>query len=324
MNAAVIAAAGGCAALMGYAIQRGATCTVAAVDELVSQRRSTRLRAMAEASLWVALGLLLARAAGMLPALPPGFVPSGWTIAGALLLGLGAFVNRACVFGAIARLGSGEWAYAATPLGFFAGCLLMAPVTAWVNPQPLVQAAPALAVSARVPPLPLVLGAFVLWRGLRALRQRAWSPAAATTVIGLTFLAMVLLVGTWAYTDALAELAQGMARSSGARLAFFACLLGGAMLGGWHAGRWRPCWPAYGEWLRCFTGGAAMAAGSALIPGSNDGLLLVGMPLLWPYAWIAFLTMCAAIAAALWLRRLGERRAAPSISSTPPPKGQQP
>ena len=32
-----------CAGLMGYAIQRGATCTVAAVDEVVSKRRFNRL-----------------------------------------------------------------------------------------------------------------------------------------------------------------------------------------------------------------------------------------------------------------------------------------
>ena len=34
------------------------------------------------------------------------------------------------------------------------------------------------------------------------------------------------------------------------------------------------------------------------MPGANDGLILVGMPLLWPYAWIAFAAMCLAIAAA--------------------------
>ena len=36
-----------------------------------------------------------------------------------------------------------------------------------------------------------------------------------------------------------------------------------------------------------------------LIPGSNDGLILVGMPLLWPYAWLAIATMCLAIWAAM-------------------------
>ena len=37
--------------LMGFAIQRGGTCMVAAVDELLSQRRAHRLTAMLEASL---------------------------------------------------------------------------------------------------------------------------------------------------------------------------------------------------------------------------------------------------------------------------------
>ena len=39
-----------------------------------------------------------------------------------------------------------------------------------------------------------------------------------------------------------------------------------------------------------------MGWGSLLIPGGNDGLILVGMPLLWPYAWVAFATMCVSIA----------------------------
>ena len=48
--------------------------------------------------------------------------------------------------------------------------------------------------------------------------------------------------------------------------------------------------------IRCLIGGAMMAWGSLLIPGSNDGILLIGMPLLWPYAWLAFATMCISIA----------------------------
>jgi toxin CptA len=50
-----------------------------------------------------------------------------------------------------------------------------------------------------------------------------------------------------------------------------------------------------------------MAWGSLLIPGSNDGLILIGIPLLRPYAWLAFATMCVTVAAALWLRRVWMR-----------------
>lgn len=298
----VFAAALACAALMGFAIQRGATCTVAAVDEVVARGGFKRLAAFAEAALWVAGGLLAARALGALPALPPGHALSGWTLAGGALLGFGAWVNRACVFGAIARLGSGEWAYAATPLGFYLGSLS----TPWLFPtrlpQPLAADAPLLGLGG------VALAAFALfvaWRiagaacgGLSRLAERIWAPHQATTVIGLAFLAMLLLVGAWAYTDLLAELARGMAANRAARLLLALALLAGAAWGGWTAGRWRATRIEAAALLRCLAGGALMAWGTLLIPGSNDGLILVGMPLGWPYAWVAFGTMCATIAAA--------------------------
>src|SRR3982074_971175 len=87
-----------CAALMGYAIQRGATCTVAAVDEIMTERSARRLLSLVEAALWIAGGLLGARPLQVLPALPAGYAVSGWTVAGGFLLGLGAVVNGACVF----------------------------------------------------------------------------------------------------------------------------------------------------------------------------------------------------------------------------------
>src|SRR5689334_11154994 len=89
-----------CAGVMGFAIQRGATCTVAAVDEFVSKRRLNRLISLVEASLWVVGGLLIAQALHVLPRMPAGYSIGWLTIVGALLLGLGAFVNGACVFGA--------------------------------------------------------------------------------------------------------------------------------------------------------------------------------------------------------------------------------
>jgi toxin CptA len=111
-----------CAVVMGLAIQRGGTCRVAAMDELLATRRPTRLLAMLEASLWVAGGLLLARHFGLVAELPQGFALTRWTLAGAVLLGLGAMLNRACVIGSIARLGGGELAFAAMPVGYYPGC----------------------------------------------------------------------------------------------------------------------------------------------------------------------------------------------------------
>jgi toxin CptA len=321
MNAAsavALALAFACAALMGYAIQRGATCMVAAVNEWLLRRSLRRLRAMAEASLWVAGGLVVAATLGLLPSLPAGYALSGWTVAGGVLLGLGAWVNGACVFGAVARLGSGEWAYAATPPGYLLGCLAVSAL-APPPPMPLADASPLFAVPAA---LAVAFVLYASWRvlpplftqGVAALRGRTWQPHTATIVIGVTFFFTLVLAGAWAYTDLLADLARGRLHDVGLRLTLFFALLAGAAWGGISAGRWRPTRPAPAPLARCLAGGALMGAGTLLIPGSNDGLVLVGLPLLRPYAWVAFATMCLTIALAEKVSRRQARPASPKSS----------
>jgi len=320
------AAAALCAAVMGYAIQRGATCMVIAVNEVFERRSARRLAAMLEASLWVAGGLLVARALGAPDTMPAGFAASGWTLLGGALLGLGAFVNGACVFGAIARLGSGEWAYLATPAGFLLGCVTFPALFGSPVVQPLPYGSPVLDAPGWVV---LLFAMFAAWRILHpsfAARSRVngigawmgelaagvWTPHAATTVIAITFVIMLILVGAWSYTDTLAELSRDMAQGLPGRAALLFALLLGAVLGGWTAGRLRARAPSVAQVLRCAAGGTVMAWGGLLVPGSNDGLILLAMPLLWPYAWLALAAMCGAIAAARLLRDgLLRPRAAP-------------
>ena len=309
MNAFFLVIALGCALLMGVAIQRGATCTVAAVNELIDQRRATRLASLLEAALWVGGGLLVWRALPTAPPmLPAPYALNGWTLAGAVLLGLGAFVNQACVFGAIARLGNGEWAYVMTPLGFYAGCWSQGWLFAAARPQPLGAGSALWALPAAAA---LVFAAYALWRASTPWRRGVnpagtgwWTPHVATVSIGLSFLALLVLQGAWAYTDALAEAARGMLGAGSTRLALFASLLAGALWGGWRAGLWKARRPRASSLLRCFTGGLLMGWGSLLIPGGNDGLILLGLPMLWPYAWAAIATMAGTIA----LARLAQRR----------------
>lgn len=297
MEAAALLLAIVAVGVMGFAIQRGATCTVAAMEEIVTLRRFGRLLALVEASLWVGGGLVLLNAAGLLSAMPAGYAAGITTIGGGVLLGLGAFVNRACVFGAIARLGSGEWAYLATPLGFYFGSLaalgVMQPVRLAGDSRVLAAPAWVVVLVAALLGSRLATHAIAIRRGRIA--DHVWSPHVATSVIGITFLAALLAAGSWTYTELLAELARGMSASLAPRLLMLFALLTGAVFGGWTAGKIRLRAPTAARVARCLAGGAMMGAGSALIPGGNDGLILVGMPLLWPYAWLAFATMCIAV-----------------------------
>ena len=295
---------------MGFAIQRGGTCTVAAIDEIVGQRRANRLVAMFEASLWVAGGLAIAQLLHVSGGIAGGVKIDGWTIAGGVLLGVGAWVNGACVFGAVARLGSGEWAYALTPVGFYLGCLT-APLFGRPAPAPTAFS-PLLGAATLLAPVFVIYALWRVWPVVahlrhtdRAdrLRERVWAPHAATIVIGVTYVVALLTAGRWTYTDVLADLAAGMSGALGVGIVLLVALFAGALFGGWTAGRWRSAAPPAGQLMRCFAGGLLMGWGSLLIPGSNDGLILIGIPLLYSYAWLAFSTMCVTIAAALLAQR---------------------
>jgi len=308
------------AAVMGFAIQRGATCMVAAVDEVVSKRRFTRLAAMLAASLWVLAGLLIAQAFGVLPKMPTGYAVTGWTVAGGALLGLGAFVGRACVFGAIARFGNGEWSYLMVPLGFFAGCATVAPLFMPMTPQALSHGSAVFDASSWIAAF---LALLVVARIVRARRDaqrdrdgsaarisahlgfaaRVWSPGAATAVIGITFFFMMLLVGPWAYTDALADVARRMPHDLLPRGLLMFALFAGAFTGGLTARRFGSTPVSLPSVARCFASGVLMGWGSLLIPGGNDGLILVGMPLLFTYAWVAMASMALAIGGAMGATR---------------------
>ena len=325
------------AGIMGFAIQRGATCTVAAMDEIVEKRRAHRLTSMFEASVWVAGGFILAEAFGLMPSLPAGRTLGIATVAGGVLLGVGAYVNQACVFGAIARLGSGEWAYALTPVGFYVGCASLDTFVASPSSAALTDTSPVF-VASRILAVPI--GLFMLWRiawpamrwwrlwrvrGSENSRDRydlftheiaiqVWSPHAATGVIGVTFFFLLMMMGAWAYTDVLADLARGISRDLFSRFLLSIALLAGAMVGGWTAGRFARTRVTLQQASKCLLGGAMMGWGSLLIPGSNDGLILLGMPLLWPYAWAAFLTMCVSIGAIMLVRKLVMNKQAQSAA----------
>lgn len=302
-----------CAGMMGYAIQSGATCMVYAVSELVEKRRASRLIAMLEAGLWVAATLMIAALFQMLPVKVSGYPFSLLTIAGGVLLGLGAYVNGACVFGSVGRLGSGEVGFLLTPLGYFLGIKAFDAVFGMQGVLPLAAAA-----APAAPQLPLLLiTAFAAYACGRAVRivwlswyrgrsngaSSLWDPHTATLVIGITFAVMLLGAGRWTYPELLADLARGKFGETVWRLALFAALLAGARLGGLRKGATAWIKPTRARITSCLIGGAMMGIGGSVIPGGNDGLVLVGLPFLLPYALIALLAMVTAIAAAIWMQR---------------------
>jgi toxin CptA len=294
---------------MGFANQRGGVCMVASIDQIVAKRQVGRILALLEASLWVTAGFILLNAAHRLQAVPPAYAPGLATVAGGVLFGLGACLNGSCLFGTVARLGSGQWAFAATPVGLFLGGLAAARWRFAVHQTH----APSLVLGASVLGVTAAL-VFVVWRLFahcaqirRAQIRRARQPIlvhlsshhVATTIIGLAFLVAFVAAGAWDYADFLRGLGQGEVEGWLPKLLLALALLAGAVTGGLVAGQFRLVRPGLARIARCLAGGALMGVGATLIPGGNTSLSLFGLPLLRPHAWLAFAVICATIYAAI-------------------------
>ena len=270
---------------------------MASIVEVVTEHRWGRVLSLLESSVVIAGGLVLLNRAGLLPEIPGGYSATATTLLGGVILGIGAFCNRSCAIGTIARIGSGQWAYLATPVGYFIGSLAMShlapPMRLDVGSAPLT-ASWITILLAVVVALRLLTHGWRIWKTGSGPLAYIWSPHVATTIAALAFLTVFLTVGSWTYTTELGALARGQSLDAQRQLLLFGALLTGAVAGGWTVGL-RPRMPRAPRVLRCLLGGALMGVGAALIPGGTDGLVLVGMPLLYPYAWLAFSTMCITI-----------------------------
>lgn len=304
------------AAAMGYAIQHGGTCTVAAVGQLINQRRAGRAVALVECSLWVlALGLVTL-AAGYRFNASPAYPATTAVLIGGLLLGLGAWINDACVFGSIARIGKRDLHYLLTPPGYFLGSVIHAQLAG-----PFAASRPAAPVAGSATTFLLLLFAGSLLISIRqvmsARRNRTplatlWDYRHATIAIGISFVILAVVAGPWTYTEVLGSAAHGSGMSRGTDALLFAALLGGAMLGGRQISKAVPFAPRRA--LACLAGGALMGFGGSLVPGGNDNLILAGLPWLQPHAWLAIAAMALAIAAGL-IGSQGLRRLLPTESA---------
>jgi hypothetical protein len=244
----------------------------------------------------VALGLVVA-AAGFAFVASPAYPLGAATLAGGLLLGIGAWLNGACVFGSIARIGGRDWHYLLTPPGYFLGSLLHYQL-AGDYPGAQMQV-PALGLAPLLGALVLasLLASLLVWRRSGPSLAALWDYRHATIAIGLAFVALTVLAGPWTYTEALGRVSHGYGTTSWHEPALFAALLGGAILGGRSL-------PSPGGFLPrravlCLVGGGLMGLGGSLVPGGNDNLILVGLPGLQPHAWAAIAVMALAIVAGL-------------------------
>lgn len=298
-----------CAFIVGISIGKGSTCAVTAAKEAVFKRHGTML-----------IGFVLAASAAGLVTYPLSWL-SGSTfhvaagvpisaplVVGAVLIGIGAVINDACLLGTLARIGQGEVRFAALPLGLALGFgiadeqgILSAGIPI-ENPHAMPSLAGGLIVA--MFGVSLIAAWWYLGRqGKTRPDARTW-PRGVMVVMGVCGALLFGLEPHWTYSDAVhAAVARGrMDLHLDLRaLAIALALVAGSICSAAMSGAFVLQKPSITQIGRSLFGGAVMAFGGTLIPGGNDSLLLAAIPSGTLSGIAAYGIMTVTVCAILWL-----------------------
>jgi hypothetical protein len=281
--------------LAGYATHRGGVCAVAATFELVAERKASRHVGFLFCAACGLAVMALANALGWpVFATYTGLPVSSAALVGGAIVGVGAYVNGRCAFGTIAELGSGMLSRLATLVGFITGTALgdaahmhLPPMAARQTP---LAALPASTTAVIAFGSAAGLGILLL-RLRRPTAEREWSPLRAMAVIGLSNGLLLVLARSWPYTSLLMQIARGGGSDVGQHAMMAETFILGAVAGGVTLRRFRLQRGNTRDWVRASCGGTIMGAGAVLVPGGNDAMLLVGVPLALPNLVAAYAMM---------------------------------
>ncbi|MEL6874143.1 MAG: YeeE/YedE thiosulfate transporter family protein [Pseudomonadota bacterium] len=285
--------------ILGFALGRAATCTVAATQRWIMDGKTDWLFGLLIVASWAALVLFALVEFTGRAHIPLDIRITGQLFFGAALMGLGAMINRGCFVGTVGYIGTGKFSYILSFVGLaIAFWLARSDVLNLFGPVEFLPRTPVAESLTKQIALGLfsLLCLVSLWM-IVVKRQKVYIALIAIGVSAAT------IYGTrpeWAYTAQLNSFLQGQGLSVGKtiELAVIA-LFGGAIFSSWLKDRFKP---QLGSWkfaLANLSGGFLMGIGASAVPGGNDILLMWTIPGLTLYGVVAYLVMITAIAVAM-------------------------
>jgi hypothetical protein len=274
--------------VLGFALNHGSICTVIATRELVSEKRPARFIALLECAVWAALVYAILETS---PTMQRGWSPLGYLVPAAIFLGIGTYVNGACVFGSVGHFGNGDIDVGFAFLGIFAAFYIDS-LFGLLPGQPR--------TSATLPVGPglvtITLLAIVAVRlGLsRRSEGNFWRLTLSMAAIGISF----TILAVFAPGFSIAASVGSIVSIPLAGVAIVACMFGGSVVSSrLMKHRFILKWPTIKTIVRRTLGGILMGVGALLIPGGNDTLLMIGFPMGAWQAALAYALFVATVAA---------------------------
>ncbi|WP_299650038.1 YeeE/YedE thiosulfate transporter family protein [uncultured Tateyamaria sp.] len=289
--------------ILGFALSRASTCTVAATMRLVHQRKFDWLLGIAVAVSWSALALFLIRLVfSDSMAAPQAFAINATLVAAAIIMGVGAWMNSGCFIGSVGRVSSGNLSFVATFLGLAASQMLSDVVhqSNFASMEPVAR----LSTQSGAPFWGFVatFAALLGWSVWRITRRRQQAIIALATM-GAAAAIVYSLQPSWSYEALIGRLVHGENVLNDLVVVLtVAALFAGATISAALNQKFQLTHMGVIGTISCFLGGLLMGLGAQLMPGGNDTLILWVIPSFAFHALVAYLLMIATVALLLMIK----------------------
>ena len=299
--------------IVGFAMKRGGLCTYVAALQIVQQRTAERMFAFLGAAAWATIVIV------PLSWWFPDWVKLSYThnyiataIAGGLIIGLGAYLNKGCMFGTFVQLVGGNSTYVATLIGMSIG--------AAITYQYFVEAIPITLNITQVTQPGFIAYCWLLSATLFALlmlfqiklpsasknnlikrpRLRQRQTIFIMLILGIGGGLLTTTVSGWDYASVLTTITFKTidSQATGPKSLAIICalsMIAGGIYAAISADNFKIQSPQLFPFIACLAGGSLMGAAAIIIPGGNDGMLLKGIPSLASHAIIAYAIMITAM-----------------------------
>jgi toxin CptA len=231
------------------------------------------------------------------------FALSWMTIVGGILLGLGAYFNRACAVGTISKIGVGNFNYLFMPIGMLISVFIFyhLPID---GPQQINDVSPITLypILFFITSVVAIIFLFIYFTPRnKNLKFQQKIIGAPTTIISICFVSLLLLKKPWSYTNVISDISQNNFNNKTENLILFFIFFIAVISTGFFTKSYKPIPLKLKTVFNCLIGGAFIGWGSQLIIGSHDTITLYGFPLLLTTAVIAFLVNIFTIAGCIKL-----------------------
>ncbi len=288
---------------MGAFIKLGNTCLVASTEQLIKHKNPSKIFEIINSWFWVILLITSLQLTIGFDVIINSFALSWMTFVGGILIGLGAYFNRACAVGTISKIGIGNLNYLFTPIGMLISVFIFyhfpidGPIQ--INDVSLITLYPILFFIISVVAIIFLFIYFTSRnKNLKFPRKIIGAP---TTIISICFVLLLLLKKPWSYTNVISDIAQKNFNDKKENLILFLIFFIAVFLTSFFTKSYKPIALKFKSVFKCIIGGALIGWGSQLIVGSHDTITLYGFPLLLTSAVIAFLVNMFTIAGCIKL-----------------------